>query len=66
MIQDTPRQTLLVGVVQEILRRQALSAGLNPIGSALAGGVITFMPLFLIFLFCQRYFIEGLTLGGIK
>jgi ABC-type glycerol-3-phosphate transport system permease component len=56
----------MVGVIQEILRVQALSGGLNPIGMSLAGGVIIFMPLFLVFLFCQRYFIKGLALGGVK
>lgn len=66
MIPDIPKQTLMVGVIEEVQRASALSGGLNPIGTALAGGVIIFMPLFLIFLFCQRYFIKGLTLGGIK
>ncbi len=66
MIPDISKQTLMVGVIEEVQRASALSGGLNPIGTALAGGVIIFMPLFLIFLFCQRYFIKGLTLGGIK
>lgn len=66
MIPDTPKQTLMVGIIEEVNRASALSGGRNPIGTSLAGGVIMFMPLFLIFLFCQRYFIKGLTLGGIK
>lgn len=66
MIPDTARQTLMVGVIQEALRANEISGGLNPIGLSLAGGVIIFMPLFLVFIFCQRYFIKGLTLGGVK
>lgn len=66
MIPDRPKQTLMVGIIEEVQKASALSGGLNPIGISLAGGVIIFMPLFLIFLFCQRYFIKGLTLGGIK
>lgn len=66
MLPTTEKQTLMVGVIQEILRVQALSGGLNPIGMSLAGGVILFIPLFLVFIFCQRYFIKGLALGGVK
>jgi ABC-type glycerol-3-phosphate transport system permease component len=65
MLPQTAKQTLMVGIIQEVIRRN-VAGGINPIGTSLAGGVIIFMPLFLIFLFAQRYFIEGLTLGGVK
>ena len=55
----------MVGIIQEIIKQSSGGAP-NPIGAALTGGVIIFMPLFIIFIFAQRYFIEGLTLGGIK
>jgi len=66
MIPEREKQTLMVGIIEEVQKASALSGGRNPIGISLAGGVIIFIPLFLIFLFCQRYFIKGLTLGGIK
>ena len=65
MLPRTEQQTLMVGIIQEIIKQSSGGAP-NPIGAALTGGVIIFMPLFIIFIFAQRYFIEGLTLGGIK
>ncbi|GIQ66939.1 hypothetical protein PACILC2_55070 [Paenibacillus cisolokensis] len=35
-------------------------------GIEMAGAVISFIPTFLIFLFFQRYFTEGIAMSGIK
>ncbi|MDQ0614487.1 multiple sugar transport system permease protein [Microbacterium sp. W4I4] len=32
----------------------------------MAGAVITFVPIFIIFIFLQRYFVRGVTMSGIK
>ena len=32
----------------------------------MAGAVITFLPVFIIFLFMQRYFVRGVTMSGMK
>lgn len=32
----------------------------------MAGNVIAFIPIFIVFLFAQRYFIKGMTMSGIK
>jgi multiple sugar transport system permease protein len=32
----------------------------------MAGNVISFIPIFIVFLFAQRYFIRGMTMSGIK
>jgi len=66
MVPKMPKTTLMVGIIQTLFQYQMIGSGRNPIGMALAGGVILFMPLFLVFLFCQKFFIKGLTLGGIK
>jgi ABC-type glycerol-3-phosphate transport system permease component len=39
---------------------------INPIGMKLAAGVLMFAPLFLIFIFAQKYFIEGLQTGSLR
>lgn len=68
MLTDVHKQTLMVGLINAVRKYTAISGAeiINPIGFSLASGVILFVPMFLVFLFCQRYFIQGLTLGGIK
>ncbi|MFC5470685.1 carbohydrate ABC transporter permease [Cohnella suwonensis] len=47
-----------------------LTALLSPVGNnyevLLAGSVLTILPILILFLFFQRFFIEGLTVGGVK
>jgi ABC-type glycerol-3-phosphate transport system permease component len=38
----------------------------NPIGMKLAAGVVMFVPLFLIFVFAQKYFTEGIQTGSLR
>jgi arabinosaccharide transport system permease protein len=35
-------------------------------GLLMSGGVIMAVPLFIMFFFFQRYFLQGVTLGGVK
>ena len=47
-----------------------LASFVSPLGSnyeaLIAGAVLAILPILLLFLFFQRYFIEGLTVGGVK
>ncbi len=47
-----------------------LTALLSPVGNnyevLLAGSVLTILPILILFLFFQRFFIAGLTVGGVK
>lgn len=36
------------------------------LATMMAGAMITFLPIFIIFLFMQRYFVRGVTMSGIK
>ncbi len=46
----------------------ALFVGQNTIeyGAAFAGALISLIPMFLLYIFGQRYFVEGMTSGGVK
>ncbi|CAH1223566.1 L-arabinose transport system permease protein AraQ [Paenibacillus auburnensis] len=47
-----------------------LASFVTPLGSnyeaLIAGAVLAILPILILFLFFQRYFIEGLTVGGVK
>ena len=67
MLTEPRQMTLMVGIMNAIAQRcTAGSDIISPVSITLAGGVIVFLPLFIIFMFCQRYFTEGLMLGGMK
>lgn len=67
VINDLNRRPLTVGIVWAITNSQGYFDGVNNmIGVGLAGGVILFMPLFLIFLIFQRHFKGNVIQGGIK
>ncbi len=40
--------------------------GYTPFGVAMAGAVMVALPTCLVFIFCQRYFVKGITMGGVK
>lgn len=44
----------------------AMPADLIDIGMAMAGATLVVLPLFVVFFSFQKYFVKGLTLGGIK
>jgi len=61
-------KTLIVGVI-ELMRRSGTTAGardVNPIGMQLAGSMMLFLPMVLIFLAGQGTFRSGLTGGAVK
>ncbi len=58
--------TLVVGIMSMLHKSESIQSSINPLGIRLAGGCILFIPLFLIFAFFQRYFVEGLQIGAIK
>ena len=60
------KQTLMVGLMGIIQKAEVIQGGVNPIGITLAGGVVIFMPIFLIFLIFQRYFKAEMMSSGIK
>jgi ABC-type glycerol-3-phosphate transport system permease component len=64
-IYDESQSTLIVGVMNVIMRNKWMH-DLNPVGLGMAGGVILFVPMFVTFAICQRYFKAGIDLGGLK
>ena len=59
---DMHMWTLQVGMAHLANNHRSVSA----IGVALAGGVICLVPVFIVYLFVQRYIIEGMASAGIK
>ena len=59
------RKTLVVGIVETTLRGMKYEMD-NPIGLSLAGGMILFIPIFILFCIFQRHIVGGLKIGGIK
>jgi ABC-type glycerol-3-phosphate transport system permease component len=65
VLQRPTNHTLLVGLTREVMRRGGGSEmNLNPIGQALAAGVILLLPMVLIFAFANKYFTQAI--GGIE
>lgn len=58
-------KTLLVGLTQAI-HLVRMGRSMKDIGFELAVGMVLLVPLILIFALSSRYFIEGITLGGVK
>jgi ABC-type glycerol-3-phosphate transport system permease component len=58
-------QTLVVGVTRIVMQRCGDEFSVNPIGRAMAGGVMLVLPLLVVFLFANRYFTSALG-GAVK
>lgn len=59
-IRDVERQMLSVGI-------KLFAAGqVQDYGSQMAAATLVLLPIIVVFLFCQRYFIEGVTSSGVK
>jgi multiple sugar transport system permease protein len=56
---------LIVGILGQAFK-QSSAYMVNPIGMKLAAGVVMFVPLFLIFVFAQKYFTEGIQTGSLR
>lgn len=65
VLQDQEKQTLLVGLIRSIILRNDGMIGVNPLGRSFAAGVILFIPLLIIFLVSNKYFVNALG-GAIK
>jgi len=65
LLQGERERSYIVGIIYRIYEEFMLTR-LNNYGVAMAAGVLVFLPLLVIFLSSNRYFIEGITLGGVK
>ena len=66
VLQKLNVQTLMTGMIKEIMRRGTTDMSINPIGKQFAVSVVLLAPLLFIFMTANRYFISGITVGGIK
>lgn len=68
VLQLPKTQTMLVGMIRGIQDRQQgiVSLHINPLGKAFAVGVVLIIPLLIIFMVSNKYFISGVTNGGEK
>ena len=72
VLQRTEQKTMLIGLMQSIRDYMVGNIGagggayIKQYGYQMAVGIILFLPMFLIYLVSSKYFIGGLTVGGIK
>ncbi len=59
-------RTLPVGIAQFLSLRPGLVMAQMSIGQSMAGAVVAALPPIIVFVFLQRYFIEGISRTGIK
>jgi len=64
VLRSSGSMTLPVGMASMLTGVAAGSA--PPYGPAMAASVLVSIPIIVVFLFLQRYYIAGLTLGGVK
>jgi ABC-type glycerol-3-phosphate transport system permease component len=65
VLQNEGRQTLLVGLVRNVMQRGGGDLNINPLGRGFAVGIILLIPLLIIFLVANKYFTQSLG-GAIK
>lgn len=66
VLQDIEKYPLLVGIIWYIRNNRNIMVGKNPIGISLAGSMMLFVPLLIIFCAFQKYFISGIKTGALK
>ena len=59
-------QTLIVGVMKKVMERGGGDMNVNPLGRQMAAGVLLMLPLLAIFGIANRYFVTGISIGGVK
>lgn len=59
-ISDINKQMLSVGI------KMFASGQIQDYGAQMAGATIVLIPIIVIFFFCQKYFVEGVTAGAVK
>lgn len=65
VLQGEREHSYVVGMMANAYRT-IIYTRLNNYGLMMAVGILMFLPLLIIFLWTNRYFIEGITLGGVK
>ena len=65
LFRQPKEMSLIVGILGQAFK-QSSSYMINPIGMKLAAGVLMFVPLFLIFVFAQKFFTEGIQTGSLR
>lgn len=65
VLQRPSRQTLLIGLVFTIARRGGGDLSANPVGKGLAMGCILLVPLMIVFIIGNRYFVNAIG-GALK
>jgi multiple sugar transport system permease protein len=66
VLQRPSRRTLIVGLLHVVYQMGFGEMRVNPIGTKMAAGVIVFVPLLIAYAVLHRYFLTGITAGGIK
>jgi ABC-type glycerol-3-phosphate transport system permease component len=56
------QQTLIVGIMR-LKNSGAAAANWNLM---LAGATVALIPIFIVYAFCNKYFVDGLTAGAVK
>ena len=66
-LQDIEKQTLLIGLMKGV-RQSAGVPGttISPFGKSMAASVILFIPMLVIFLIGNRFFVDGIHMGAVK
>lgn len=59
-------QTLIVGMMKKVMERGGGDWNVNPLGRQMAVGVILMTPLLVIFGVANKYFVTGISIGGVK
>lgn len=65
VLPDRDKQTLMVGLMEVTTRAVSTPSG-NAVGVMLAAGVVNFVPLLIVFLFCQKQLMYGIKVGGVR
>jgi len=65
VLQSEQNQTLLVGLLKSVMQRGGGDLNINPIGRSLAVGMVLLLPLLLIFILANKYFVESIG-GAVK
>lgn len=65
VLQDPNRFTFMIGLMRLVMLRNDGLSNVNPIGKSFAAGVLMLLPMLLIFLLANKFFVKGLE-GAIK
>lgn len=63
-LNSTENMTIAVGL--RLFAAMGTDAGFTDVGVVTAAAVCSMMPMIIMFLACQRYFVEGITMTGLK